>query len=135
MAERDGHMLPALDARIVLAQAAIDLGEPDEAAQHLAIALDGAREHHFANVLADAVVQSSASCARAAPRTRRGRSAGRRTSHGCRSLGGGAGGRDGAGGRHEPPAPPPRPLEELAREARAAVAGLSAPRAVPAAAR
>ena len=60
MAERDGHMLPALDAHIVLAQAALALGEHEGAARHLVAALDGASRHHFANVLADAVV----SCAR-----------------------------------------------------------------------
>lgn len=136
MAERDGHMLPALDARIVLAQAAIDLGEPDEAAQHLAIALDGAREHHFANVLADAVVQSARLVALARPAEK------------ARALAWAADIArlpEPSGAVREdaqalvagiaPPAQPPRPLEELAREARAAVAGLSAPRAVPAAAR
>jgi len=56
MAERDGHMLPALDAHIVLAQADVALGNHADAARHLATALDGAREHHFANVVADAVV-------------------------------------------------------------------------------
>ena len=59
MAEHDGHMLPALDSRIVLAQAALALGERDEAARHLVIALDGAREHNFTNVLADAIVASA----------------------------------------------------------------------------
>jgi predicted ATPase/DNA-binding SARP family transcriptional activator len=56
MAERDGHMLPALDAHIVLAQADTALGNHADAARHLATALDGAREHRFANVVADAVV-------------------------------------------------------------------------------
>ena len=60
MAERDGHMLPALDAHIVLSQAALALGEHEGAARHLVAALDGAARHHFANVLADAVV----ACAR-----------------------------------------------------------------------
>ncbi|APV50552.1 hypothetical protein BWI17_13155 [Betaproteobacteria bacterium GR16-43] len=56
MAERDGNMLPALDARIVLAQAAIATGDPTEAARHLAFAFDGALQHRFPNVLADAVL-------------------------------------------------------------------------------
>ena len=60
MAERDGHMLPALDAHIVLAQAALDLGEHRAAVHHIATAIDGAREHRFSNVLADALV----ACAR-----------------------------------------------------------------------
>ena len=136
MAERDGHMLPALDARIVLAQAAIDLGEQDEAAQHLAIALDGARDHHFANVLADAIVQSARLVILALPAEK------------PRALAWAAdvarlpepsvAVREDAQAivaGMEPPPQPARPLEDLAREARAAVAGLSAPRAVPAAAR
>jgi predicted ATPase/DNA-binding SARP family transcriptional activator/predicted negative regulator of RcsB-dependent stress response len=56
MAERDGHMLPALDAHIVLGQAALALGEHRASIHHIATAIDGAREHRFANVLADALV-------------------------------------------------------------------------------
>lgn len=56
MAERDGNMLPALDARIVLAHAAGDKGRWGDAAHHLSLALDGARMHGFRNVLADAVL-------------------------------------------------------------------------------
>jgi tetratricopeptide (TPR) repeat protein len=67
MAERDGHMLPALDAHIVLAQADIALGDHASAARHLATALDGAREHHFANVVADAVVATARLIAAATP--------------------------------------------------------------------
>jgi tetratricopeptide (TPR) repeat protein len=130
MAERDGHMLPALDSHIVLAQAAVALGEYPEAARHLATALDGAREHHFANVLADAVVASArlVAAARPAQAARALAWAGDvarlpETSvsvrEDARALGG-----DG------PAAAAPRPLEELAREARAAVGALSAPRGV-----
>ena len=67
MAERDGHMLPALDAHIVLAQANMALGDCVDAARHLATALDGAREHHFANVVADAVVATAQLIAKATP--------------------------------------------------------------------
>ena len=67
MAEHDGHMLPALDARVVLAQAAIALGEHEEAASHLAIALDRARERRFNNVLADAVVTAARLVAATSP--------------------------------------------------------------------
>jgi predicted ATPase/DNA-binding SARP family transcriptional activator len=56
MAERDNHMLPALDARIVLAQAALALGEPREAARHLLATFEVAHARGFTNVLADAVV-------------------------------------------------------------------------------
>jgi len=56
MAERDGHMLPALDAHIVLGQAALALGERAEAVDHIFTAIEGASEHRFANVLADALV-------------------------------------------------------------------------------
>ena len=61
MAERDGHMLPALDAHIVLGQAALALDERATAVHHIATAIDGASEHRFANVLADALI----ACARA----------------------------------------------------------------------
>jgi hypothetical protein len=70
MAERDGHMLPALDAHIVLAQAATALGEHPDAARHLAAAIDGASRHHFANVLADAVVSAARLVAAASPSQR-----------------------------------------------------------------
>jgi predicted ATPase/DNA-binding SARP family transcriptional activator/predicted negative regulator of RcsB-dependent stress response len=56
MAERDGHMLPALDARIVLANAATRMGGYSEAAHHLALVLDQAARHNYTNVLANAVV-------------------------------------------------------------------------------
>ncbi len=59
MAEHDGHLLPAMDARIVLAQAATELGEHADAAQHLVIALDAAAKHQFINVLADAILSST----------------------------------------------------------------------------
>lgn len=67
MAERDGHMLPALDAHIVLAQSDVALGDHADAARHLATALDGARDHHFANVVADAVVATARLIAAATP--------------------------------------------------------------------
>jgi predicted ATPase/DNA-binding SARP family transcriptional activator len=56
MAERDGHMLPALDARIVLARAADVEGRWPEAAHHLSLAIDGAQMHSYRNVLANAVL-------------------------------------------------------------------------------
>lgn len=59
MAERDGHLLPALDARIVLAQAAVELKEFPEAARHLLLVLDSAGERRYAHVLADAVVSAA----------------------------------------------------------------------------
>ncbi|MBK8324458.1 MAG: tetratricopeptide repeat protein [Betaproteobacteria bacterium] len=70
MAERDGHVLPALDARIVLAQAAIELGEPAEAARHLLIVLDSAGERRYAHVLADAVVSAARLCLQVKPAMR-----------------------------------------------------------------
>ncbi|MBL8514883.1 MAG: tetratricopeptide repeat protein, partial [Betaproteobacteria bacterium] len=56
MAEQDGHMLPALDARIVLAHAASVEGRWPEAVHHLLLAIDGARQHNYRNVLANAVL-------------------------------------------------------------------------------
>ncbi|QJR11654.1 hypothetical protein DSM104443_02733 [Usitatibacter rugosus] len=56
MAEHDGNMLPALDARIVLAQAALALGDRPSATYHLVAAFEGGKRHHFTNVLADAVI-------------------------------------------------------------------------------
>ena len=56
MAERDGHMLPALDARIVLAHAASVEGRWPEAVHHLLLVIDGARLHSYRNVLANAVL-------------------------------------------------------------------------------
>jgi predicted ATPase/DNA-binding SARP family transcriptional activator len=70
MAERDGHMLPALDARIVLAQAAIAGGDISTAAGHLLATFDGARKHHFRNVIADAVVVGARLAATASPERR-----------------------------------------------------------------
>jgi DNA-binding SARP family transcriptional activator/predicted ATPase len=67
MAERDGHMLPALDARIVLAQAATQQGEHKTAARHLATVLDAALAHQFTNVLADAIVSAARLAAVAVP--------------------------------------------------------------------
>ena len=67
MAERDGHMLPALDARIVLAQASTELGSYADAARHLAIVLESAGERRFANVLADAIVSGARLFAAALP--------------------------------------------------------------------
>jgi len=49
-------MLPALDARIVLAQAALALGDRASATRHLIAAFEGGKQHHFTNVLADAVI-------------------------------------------------------------------------------
>jgi predicted ATPase/DNA-binding SARP family transcriptional activator len=136
MAERDGHMLPALDARIVLAQAAIALGEHAEAAQHLATALDGARENRFANVLADAIVATARLLAAARPQEK------------ARALSWAAdiarlpetsmavrGDAEALIAGSAWPSQPPRPIEELAGEARAGLVLLSAPRAVPAASR
>lgn len=59
MAERDGHLLPALDARIVLAQAAVELKDFAEASRHLLLVLDSAGERRYAHVLADAVVSAA----------------------------------------------------------------------------
>ena len=59
IAERHGYMLPALDARIVLAQAALATGETRAAAGHLAAAFDGASRHHFRSVLADGLVTAA----------------------------------------------------------------------------
>ncbi len=70
MAERDGHMLPALDARIVLAQASLALGASADAARHLVIALEGALQHQFTNVLADAVVSTARLALVALPKMR-----------------------------------------------------------------
>ncbi|MBL8523253.1 MAG: tetratricopeptide repeat protein [Betaproteobacteria bacterium] len=70
MAEHDGHLLPAMDARIVLAQAATELGDVAEAARHLLIALDAAEKHQFINVLADAVLSTARLAVAAKPATR-----------------------------------------------------------------
>ena len=70
MAEHDGHMLPALDARIVLAQADTELGNHIDAARHLMIALEGADKHQFINVLADAVLSSARLVAASLPKQR-----------------------------------------------------------------
>ena len=59
MAERDGNMLPALDARIVLAQAAIATGDARAAAAQLSATFAAASEHQFKNVLADGVVTAA----------------------------------------------------------------------------
>lgn len=56
MALYDGHMLPAFDAPIVLAQAATELGDNDKAIEHLLIVLESASQHQFMNVLADAIL-------------------------------------------------------------------------------
>jgi predicted ATPase/DNA-binding SARP family transcriptional activator len=130
MAERDGHMLPALDSHIVLAQAALATGELHEAARHLAAAIDGAREHRYANVLADAVVTSARVIASAYPH------------EADRALGWagevarlpetGVSVREEAAALAAELAPTkaaPRSLEELAAEAREALAAFSAPRA------
>ena len=71
MAEHDGHLLPAMDARIVLAQAATELGDNAEAAQHLVIALDAAEKHQFINVLADAILSSARLVLAAKPKKRK----------------------------------------------------------------
>jgi predicted ATPase/DNA-binding SARP family transcriptional activator/tetratricopeptide (TPR) repeat protein len=138
MAERDGHMLPALDAHIVLGQAALALGEHNAAVHHVATAIDGAREHHFANVLADAIV----TCARVVASLAPAKSADaiswaadvarlpettaliRRDAE--RLLA------DYAPAANDAP---PRALDALAVEARAALAAISAPRAAAARAR
>jgi predicted ATPase/DNA-binding SARP family transcriptional activator len=130
MAERDGHMLPALDSHIVLAQAALATGDLHEAARHLAAAIDGAREHNYANVLADAVVTSARVIGAAYPH------------EAARALGWAADvarlPETGVSVREEatalaaelpPPGLAPRSLEELAHEARTALAAFSAPRA------
>jgi len=71
MAEHDGHLLPAMDARIVLAQAATELGDIADAAQHLVIALDAAEKHQFINVLADAILSSARLVLTAMPKKRK----------------------------------------------------------------
>ena len=135
MAERDGHMLPALDSHIVLAQAAIALGDHGEAAQHIVAAIDGAREHRFANVLADAVVAAArlVAATREAETARAASWASEVTRRAEISV----------SVREDAQAlvaalavaadagTPPRPLEDIAHEARAAVGGISAPRAAP----
>lgn len=59
MAQRDGNMLPALDARVVLAQAAIATGDAHAAAEQLAATFEAAGKHHFRNVLGDALVTAA----------------------------------------------------------------------------
>jgi len=71
MAENDQHMLPALDARIVLAQAATELFQFDDAARHLSIVLEAASQHRFTNVLADAIVSSARLLLAAVPMRRK----------------------------------------------------------------
>jgi hypothetical protein len=128
-------MLPALDSHIVLGQVDTALGDHAEAARHLAIALDGAAQHHFANVLADAVVAcarlvSSASPADAARALSWAADIARlpQTSVSVRQDAVAIAGSPASNA-------PPRALDDLAREARAAIAALSPPRAVPARAR
>lgn len=70
MAELDGHMLPALDARIVLAQAAIALGEYAEAAQQLHRVLEASIRNGFVNVSADAIVSAARLVAKVDPAMR-----------------------------------------------------------------
>lgn len=138
MAERDGHALPALDSHIVLAQAALDLGELPEAAQHLAAALDGARERHFANVLADAVVNAARLIAtRPAERARAAAWARdiARLPDTSVSVRQDAEALIAALGSAPAPTDAPRPLQELVAEVRAAIATLNAPRDAPVAAR
>jgi tetratricopeptide (TPR) repeat protein len=139
MAERDGHALPALDSHIVLAQAAIDLGELAEAAQHLVTAIDGAREGRFTNVLADAIVNAARLAAAARPGDAARAAAwahdvGRLPAtsvtvrQDAESLVAALAVRCDVNAA-------PRPLEALAGEARAAIAALSVPRDAPVAAR
>jgi predicted ATPase/DNA-binding SARP family transcriptional activator len=67
MAERDGHLLPALDARVVLAQACIETADPMGAARHLLRALEAIGSHRFPNVRADIVVTAARLVSEVAP--------------------------------------------------------------------